>query len=160
MSRAAKAWAEYQKGVEDRTRALESEWQEAEGELQSLTQAIEGEKQIVLEEQNKAIELSAQLPQLQQGLAQAEAEAEEINQAAELAVAETQILENAEQQFLGKLRAASAYLQQAQTEAEQLLSNVKGVSVFSPIGKHDKQGQPCHASVAAVHGRSGLDTQP
>ncbi len=128
MSRAAKAWAEYQKQAGDRVAGLEHERHEAERELQTIYQAVETEKQAATDEHNKSTGLSAQLPQLQQALAQAEAEKEEISQAAALAVTETQILENTEQQIFGKLKDASAFLQQAQTEAEQLLVNVKEVS--------------------------------
>ena len=127
MSRLAKALAEYEEDISKRKRGLDAEYQSWEEKLRVATQSLETQRQTALDEQQKVAAASAQIPNLQQELAHSEAEAEEIDQAAHLAKAETKILETAEQKIFTKLRDAVAYLRQAEVETEQLLADVKVV---------------------------------
>ena len=127
MSRLAKALAEYEAETARKKAVLDAEYQSWEEKLRVARQSLETQKQTALEEQNKVSAASAQIPKLQQELAHAEAEAEEINQAAQLAKAETKILETAEQKIFTKLRDAVAYLRQSEMETEKLLADVKVV---------------------------------
>lgn len=127
MSRLAKAIADWQAETAKRKAVLDAEYQSWEEKLRVTKQHGETQRQAVLEEQNKVSAASAKIPKLQQEVAHAEAEAEEINQAAQLAKAETKILETAEQKIFTKLRDAVAYLRQSEMETEKLLADVKVV---------------------------------
>ncbi|KAK9850104.1 hypothetical protein WJX84_011304 [Apatococcus fuscideae] len=138
MSRLAKALAEYEEETAKRKRGLDAEYQSWEEKLRLAKQTLETQKQTALDEQNKVAAASAQISKLQQEVACVEAEAVEIDQAANLATAETKILETAEQKIFTKLRDAVAYLRQSEMETEKLLAEVK-VAMHS-AGTHDIDG--------------------
>ncbi|KAK9844338.1 hypothetical protein WJX74_000942 [Apatococcus lobatus] len=147
MSRLAKALAEYEEETAKRKRGLDAEYQSWEEKLRLAKQTLETQKQTALDEQNKVAAASAQISKLQQEVACVEAEAVEIDQAANLATAETKILETAEQKIFTKLRDAVAYLRQSEMETEKLLAEVKVVCMplqqdqaMHSAGTHDIDG--------------------
>ncbi|KAK9864802.1 hypothetical protein WJX84_000181 [Apatococcus fuscideae] len=166
-----KALADLQQSLDQKKRGLDTEYQGWEDQLRAARQSLEVHKQTAVEEQNKVSVASAQIPHLQQELAKAEAEAEEIHQAGELAKTETKILQTAEEKIFTKLRDAVAYLARAETDTETLLADVKkametsgtagingtitlGPSSFTGM-RMPPQAHPAECSPAGIAGPSG-----